>query len=108
MPAGPRQSSPDSLFVEPSWNGWIETTGDALLMLEAAHRGLICSVNQHAVISENKKINSGSIFVYNTDDTNNECWTDGMQWTAPCILGNFQLFRQLKNGAEDDVDGVNV
>ena len=22
-------------------------------------------------------------------------------------IGNFQLFRQLKNGAEDDVDGVN-
>ncbi|KAJ7603074.1 hypothetical protein FB45DRAFT_882439 [Roridomyces roridus] len=34
-------SAPPHVPVEPPWSGWIATTGDTLLILEAARRGLI-------------------------------------------------------------------
>ncbi|KAJ7583870.1 Gti1/Pac2 family-domain-containing protein [Mycena floridula] len=87
-------------WSEPPWSGWIETTGDALLILEAARRGLIPRVTRRLVDSERKMITSGSVFVFDEDESGIKRWTDGYFWSPSRILGNFLLYRETdKRGA---------
>ncbi|KIJ53337.1 hypothetical protein M422DRAFT_155253 [Sphaerobolus stellatus SS14] len=84
----------DNTPCEPPWTGWIETTGDALLILEAARRGLIPRVTRRLVDSERKMITSGSVFVFDEDESGIKRWTDGFFWSPSRILGNFLLYRE--------------
>ncbi|TDL23438.1 hypothetical protein BD410DRAFT_827756 [Rickenella mellea] len=94
------QSGSSSNWTEPPWSGWIETTGDALLILEAARRGLIPRVTRRLVDSERKMITSGSVFVFDEDESGIKRWTDGFFWSPSRILGNFLLYRETdKRGA---------
>jgi hypothetical protein len=87
-------------WTEPPWSGWIESTGDALLILEAARRGLIPRVTRRLVESERKMITSGSVFVFDEDESGIKRWTDGFFWSPSRILGNFLLYRETeKRGA---------
>ena len=92
-PASSSQNAP-STWTEPPWSGWIETTGDALLILEAARRGLIPRVTRRLVDSERKMITSGSVFVFDEDEIGIKRWTDGFYWSPSRILGNFLLYRE--------------
>ena len=101
-------------WTEPPWSGWIETTGDALLILEAARRGLIPRVTRRLVDAERKMITSGSVFVFDEDESGIKRWTDGLFWSPSRILGNFLLYRETdKRGhrstrpdPEDSLDGL--
>lgn len=94
------QPTAASTWTEPPWSGWIETTGDALLILEAARRGLIPRVTRRLVDSERKMITSGSVFVFDEDESGIKRWTDGFFWSPSRILGNFLLYRETdKRGA---------
>ncbi|OCH89514.1 hypothetical protein OBBRIDRAFT_794205 [Obba rivulosa] len=96
----PTQSTNASAWTEPPWSGFIETTGDALLILEAARRGLIPRVTRRLVDSERKMITSGSVFVFDEDESGIKRWTDGFFWSPSRILGNFLLYRETeKRGA---------
>jgi Gti1/Pac2 family transcription factor len=76
-------------WTDPPWTGWIETTGDALLILEAARRGMIPRVTRRLVDSERRMITSGSVFVFDEDESGIKRWTDGFFWSPSRILGNF-------------------
>jgi len=97
-------------WTEPPWSGWIETTGDALLILEAARRGMIPRVTRRLVDSERKMITSGSVFVFDEDESGIKRWTDGFFWSPSRILGNFLLYRETEKrnpgnrGLRNDVD----
>ncbi|KAI0086855.1 Gti1/Pac2 family-domain-containing protein [Irpex rosettiformis] len=98
--AASQQNPPPNTWTEPPWSGWIETTGDALLILEAARRGLIPRVTRRLVDSERKMITSGSVFVFDEDESGIKRWTDGFFWSPSRILGNFLLYRETeKRGA---------
>lgn len=100
MSAAQPNSQTSSTWTEPPWSGWIETTGDALLILEAARRGLIPRVTRRLVDSERKMITSGSVFVFDEDESGIKRWTDGFFWSPSRILGNFLLYRETdKRGA---------
>jgi len=71
------------------WTGFIETTGDALLILEAARQGVIPRVTRRLVEAERKMIGSGSIFVFDEEESGIRRWTDGCFWSPSRILGNF-------------------
>ena len=86
----------ESSACEPPWSGWIETTGDALLILEAARRGLIPRVTRRLVDSERKMITSGSVFVFDEDESGIKRWTDGFVWSPSRILGNFLVHDHLR------------
>lgn len=79
---------------DPPWSGWIETTGDALLILEAARRGLIPRVTRRLVDAERRMIASGSVFVFDEQESGIKRWTDGVFWSPSRILGNFLLYRE--------------
>lgn len=96
-----------SAWSEPPWCGWIETTGDALLILEAARRGLIPRVTRRLVDAERKMITSGSVFVFDEDESGIKRWTDGFFWSPSRILGNFLLYRETdKRGGGGQRSGV--
>jgi hypothetical protein len=96
---GPHQPV-STTWTEPPWSGWIETTRDALLILEAARRGLIPRVTRRLIDSERKMITSGSVFVFDEDESGIKRWTDGFFWSPSRILGNFLLYRETdKRGA---------
>jgi hypothetical protein len=83
------------------WSGWIGTTGDALLILEAARRGFVPRVTRRLVADERRIIASGSVFVYDEQESGIKRWTDGMFWSPSRMLGNFLLYRELDSkGAE--------
>ncbi|KDQ58163.1 hypothetical protein JAAARDRAFT_129267, partial [Jaapia argillacea MUCL 33604] len=99
-PSNTAQSNSSGAWTEPPWCGWIETTGDALLILEAARRGIIPRVTRRLVDSERKMITSGSVFVFDEDESGIKRWTDGFFWSPSRILGNFLLYRETdKRGA---------
>jgi hypothetical protein len=94
------QQPVSTTWTEPPWCGWIESTRDALLILEAAKRGLIPRVTRRLVDSERKMITSGSVFVFDEDESGIKRWTDGYFWSPSRILGNFLLYRETdKRGA---------
>lgn len=95
-PTSPQTSPGSSSWTEPPWTGWIDTTGDALLILEAARRGLIPRVTRRLVDSERKMITSGSVFVFDEDESGIKRWTDGFFWSPSRILGNFLLYRETE------------
>ncbi|KAI3615058.1 camp-independent regulatory protein [Moniliophthora roreri] len=95
-------------WTEPPWCGWIETTGDALLILEAARRGLIPRVTRRLVDSERKMITSGSVFVFDEDESGIKRWTDGFFWSPSRILGNFLLYRETDKKSSGRSRGVDV
>ncbi|KAJ7610379.1 Gti1/Pac2 family-domain-containing protein [Roridomyces roridus] len=110
-------SAPPHVPVEPPWSGWIATTGDALLILEAARRGLIPRVTRRLAEVERKSlIASGAVFVFDEEESGIKRWTDGCFWSPSRILGNFLLYRETekkgeghgrrkrKRGQEDDDD----
>jgi Gti1/Pac2 family transcription factor len=108
---GANNRRPSQTWTEPPWCGFIETTGDALLILEAARRGLIPRITRRLVDSERKMITSGSVFVFDEDESGIKRWTDGFFWSPSRILGNFLLYREThKRGnrstraADNDVD----
>jgi len=86
-------------WTDPPWTGWIETTGDALLILEAARRGMIPRVTRRLVDSERRMITSGSVFVFDEDESGIKRWTDGFFWSPSRILGNFLLYRETDKKA---------
>ena len=85
-----------STWTQPTWFGWIETTGDALLILEAARRGLIPRVTRRLSDSEQKMITSGSVFVFDEVESGIKRWADGLLWSPSRILGNFLLYRETE------------
>ncbi|KAF9039191.1 Gti1/Pac2 family-domain-containing protein, partial [Panaeolus papilionaceus] len=101
-------------WTEPPWSGWIETTGDALLILEAAKRGIIPRVTRRLVDSERKMIMSGSVFVFEEEESGIRRWTDGFYWSPSRILGNFLLYRETDKrsaahrGGRADIDMSDV
>jgi hypothetical protein len=114
-PRSPMSASHPNSWTEPPWSGWIETTGDALLILEAARRGLIPRVTRRLVDAERKMITSGSVFVFDEDESGIKRWTDGFFWSPSRILGNFLLYRETdKKGAgnrgvrPDPVDNIDT
>jgi hypothetical protein len=71
---------------------------------------MIPRVTRRLVDSERKMITSGSVFVFDEDESGIKRWTDGFFWSPSRILGNFLLYRETEKrgaghrGARNDAD----
>jgi len=71
---------------------------------------MIPRVTRRLVDSERKMITSGSVFVFDEDESGIKRWTDGFFWSPSRILGNFLLYRETEKrgaghrGAHNDAD----
>lgn len=75
--------------IAPPFHGFIATTYDALLVFEAARRGMIPRVTRRLNDSERSMVQSGSVFVYDEQESGIKRWTDGHSWSPSRILANF-------------------
>jgi hypothetical protein len=122
LPTPPPSSSPPSAIlstrtmaddkaedIAPPFHGFIATTYDALLVFEAARRGMIPRVTRRLNDSERSMVQSGSVFVYDEQESGIKRWTDGHSWSPSRILANFLVYRETvkpaegKDGKDDDV-----
>lgn len=83
--------------------GLVETTADALKIVELCRQGKLGRVSRRLHESERKKIRSGSVFVFDEIESGVKRWTDGRVWSPSRILGNFLIYRELERRNSDEL-----
>ncbi|KAK4052921.1 Global transcription regulator sge1 [Microbotryomycetes sp. JL221] len=87
-------------MAELAFRGFVETTLDALLIFEGCRRSILPKITRRLQESEKKAlVNSGSVFVFDEEETGIKRWTDGLIWSPSRTLGNFLLYRELDKKA---------
>ncbi|KZO91944.1 hypothetical protein CALVIDRAFT_331747 [Calocera viscosa TUFC12733] len=81
------------------YSGWIDNTHDALLVYEAASRGIIPRITRRLSANERALIGSGTIFVYDERESGIKRWTDGYTWSPSRAQNNFFLYREVLSRA---------
>lgn len=79
-----------------SFYGLIEGTSDALRVFEMCRQGSLKRVRRRLHERERKMIRSGSMFVFDEEESGIRRWTDGNLWSPSRILGNFLIYRELE------------
>ncbi|PVV00265.1 hypothetical protein BB560_005360 [Smittium megazygosporum] len=94
-----------------TYNGYIDTTNDALLVLEACRTGLLKPVQRRLSEDERLKIKSGSIFVWDEELSGIKRWTDGKSWSPSRVNGCFLTYNELerkKSSSSSDINTKNL
>ncbi|KAF2965774.1 hypothetical protein GQX73_g7802 [Xylaria multiplex] len=80
----------------PTFQGFISSTMDALILFEACLSGPLAHVSRRPHDRERQElIQSGNVFIYEEHSSGIKRWTDGIPWSPSRILGNFLLYREL-------------
>lgn len=88
--------------------GHIASTWDALIIIEACLEGKLNHVGRRPRRSEEPLLpRSGNVFVYERQSSGITSWQDGMSWSTPVRVGNFEMRRQLAASAPSGVNGTN-
>ncbi|KAI0791871.1 Gti1/Pac2 family-domain-containing protein [Abortiporus biennis] len=84
-----------SLSESEVFRGWVRTTKDALLVIEAARRGIIPRVTRRFhEVEKRDLIQSGAILVFTEAESGIKRWTDPFQWSSSRTLENFMIYRE--------------
>ncbi|KAL7271277.1 Global transcription regulator sge1 [Rhizina undulata] len=82
--------------LDPTYHGFLLTTRDALLLIQAVENGIIEGVPRRPHDKERERlIRSGNIFVFTEQGSGVRRWTDGFTWSPSRIMGNFLLYREM-------------
>ncbi|KAL7627112.1 Global transcription regulator sge1 [Parahypoxylon ruwenzoriense] len=82
--------------LNPTFQGYIGSTMDALILFEACLAGQLTHVPRRPHDRERGDlIVSGNVFIYEEHSSGIKRWTDGVPWSPSRILGNFLLYREL-------------
>ncbi|SPN98315.1 uncharacterized protein DNG_01366 [Cephalotrichum gorgonifer] len=85
-----------SVPLQPTYVGFLNSTVDALVLIEACLRGHLNHVPRRPQDRERPElIKSGNIFIYEESASGIKRWTDGVNWSPSRILGNFLIYREL-------------
>ena len=76
--------------------GMADTAADALRIFEMCRQGRLGRVRRRLHERERKLIRSGSVFVFDEQESGIKRWTDGRLWSPSRILGNFLIYRELE------------
>ena len=84
--------------------GWIKTTTDALLVIEASRTGAVPRVRRRFhEIEKRQIITSGAILVFAEEESGIKRWTDPFLWSASRMQGHFlvSFFYNMCDMAEE-------
>lgn len=82
--------------MTPTWQGFIHTTFDALIILEACLQGKLSHIPRRPHDRERPQIIvGGNVFIYEENASGIKRWTDGVTWSPSRIMGNFLVYREL-------------
>jgi len=89
-----------------SYFGYIESVNDALLVFEACRLGILRRVQRRLSEKERQTLRSGSVYVWDEEESGMRRWTDGRTWSPSRVLGCFLTYRELdskrKGGRSSD------
>lgn len=88
--------------MEPTFRGFVDTTHDALVLLEACNQQQCDRVTRRLQEKERSEITSGSVYVFDENESRIKRWTDGRMWSPSRILGNFLVYRELDKRTVDE------
>lgn len=88
--------------MEPTFRGFVDTTHDALVLLEACNQQQCDRVTRRLQEKERNEIVSGSVYVFDEAESRIKRWTDGRMWSPSRILGNFLVYRELDKRTVDE------
>ena len=92
----PSASGSSSSWTNNVFYGWIDSTWDALLILEAARKGIVPRVTRRFHDLEKRNmIRSGAVIVFTEEESGIKRWTDPYVWSASRMLGNFMVCEHL-------------
>ncbi|CAE6418941.1 unnamed protein product [Rhizoctonia solani] len=75
----------------------LKSTKDALLIIEAAERGLFPRLVRRLTEQERaQNIYSGAVFVYDEFESNIRRFTDTLVWSPSRIVGNYLVYREMR------------
>ncbi|RKP22473.1 gluconate transport inducer 1/Pac2, partial [Syncephalis pseudoplumigaleata] len=80
-----------------TYYGYVETVLDALLLFEACDRGMLTCVKRRLLGEERDHIRSGSVYIWDEDNSGIQRWTDGHRWSSSRPCGNFIVYDELDN-----------
>ncbi|SCU91325.1 LAMI_0E05446g1_1 [Lachancea mirantina] len=82
--------------VRPTFRGYVETTNDVLLVVQAVLDQRLQRVARRPYeIERPHLIVSGNLFVFVEETSGIRRWTDGIPWSPSRILGSFLVYREL-------------
>ncbi|ODV93082.1 hypothetical protein PACTADRAFT_20429, partial [Pachysolen tannophilus NRRL Y-2460] len=89
--------------LTPTYYGYIGSTKDALLIIQATLNNQLLAVPRRPHEKERSSlIRSGNIFVFIEERSGIKRWTDGIAWSPSRILGRFLVYRELDRSALSD------
>ncbi|KAG6007226.1 hypothetical protein E4U21_006245 [Claviceps maximensis] len=84
----------------PSWQGYIASTTDALVIIEAYLLGIVNGIPRRPRYAEHHSlIKSGSVVIFEERSSGIKRWTDGLKWGPSRVLGNFLIYRELDDSS---------
>ncbi|KAJ1672902.1 Gluconate transport-inducing protein, partial [Spiromyces aspiralis] len=75
-----------------TYYGLIETSEDAIILFEACRLGIRRRVQRRLTDTERMSIRSGSVFVWDEDESGMRRWTDGRSWSPSRVQGCFLTY----------------
>ena len=88
-----------------TYHGYIWTTADAILLFEACRQGLLPRVQHRLSKKEQNSIESGSVFVWDEEETGIKRWTDGKLWSkSNRISGSLHVYKEQELWADKTPD----
>ncbi|KAI9007160.1 Gti1/Pac2 family-domain-containing protein, partial [Gaertneriomyces semiglobifer] len=80
-----------------SWQGYVESPNDALLLFEACRLHRLPRVHRRLTETERlQHVKSGAVFIWDEDESGIKRWTDGKHWSPSRINGSFLIYRQVE------------
>ncbi|KAJ3022856.1 hypothetical protein HKX48_005057 [Thoreauomyces humboldtii] len=80
----------------PTYHGYIASTQDCLLLFEATRVGVLRRIQRRLSEQERETwIRSGSVFVWEEDESGIKRWTDSKNWSPSRITGSFLVYREV-------------
>jgi hypothetical protein len=81
---------------KPTWHGFLDTTKDAMTIVEAALQGRLSHISRRPHDKERAEmLTSGTILVYEENASGIKRWTDAVHWSPSRVMNNCLIYRQL-------------
>ncbi|KAH8621170.1 hypothetical protein IG631_24191 [Alternaria alternata] len=81
---------------KPTWQGFLDTTRDAMTVVEAALQGRLSHIGRRPHDKERAgMLTSGTVLVYEENASGIKRWTDAVHWSPSRVMNNCLIYRQL-------------
>ncbi len=80
------------------YKGLLKSKQDAMLLIKATSIGVLKRLHSRLSEQEKARITSGDIFVLSEQESNVKRWTDGFNWSASRMQGDFLIYKRITNG----------